>query len=345
MNIICSSLIAADAIMLAAILTTACSGSERAELPDPVKVSVMCVGETSSAGGHVLSGTAESAKTSTVSFSVPGTITDICVETGQRVVKGQTLAHVRNSDYVNAHNIAAAELAEARDAYARLKKLHDADALPDVKWVEVQNKLKQAENAAEMSARAVSDATLTSPVTGVVSRKLANVGQTVIAAEPVFEIVSVDDIRISVDVPESEIGTIAEGQTAVVSFKELSVDSLPGTVSRKEVVANPLTRAFSVKIDIPNPEGKILPGMVGDVRLSSLSMPKGFELPSQAVQLSSDNRTFVWLVSDGKAQLRYVVADELSPQGVIVSSGLAAGDSVIVAGMQKVGSGTTVDAE
>lgn len=89
-----------------------------------------------------------------LSFSVPGTITDFYVEEGQRVAKGQVLARVRSDSYVNAGNIADAELAEARDAYARLKKLHDADALPEIKWVEVQNKLKQAENAAEMSRRA-----------------------------------------------------------------------------------------------------------------------------------------------------------------------------------------------
>ena len=118
------------------------------------------------------------------------------------MTKGQVLARVKSDNYVNAGNIADAELAEARDAYARLKKLHDANALPDIKWVEVQNKLKQAENAAEMSKRAVADATLCSPVSGVVSRKFANVGQTVIAAAPVIELVAVGDLRINVSVPE-----------------------------------------------------------------------------------------------------------------------------------------------
>ncbi|MDE7419188.1 MAG: efflux RND transporter periplasmic adaptor subunit, partial [Muribaculaceae bacterium] len=65
-------------------------------------------------------------------------------------------------------------------------------------------------------------------------------------------------------------------------------------------------------------------------------------LPSQAVLLSSDNHQFVWVVKNGKAQRKEVVADELSANGVYVRSGLVQGDSIIVAGMQKVSTGTEV---
>ncbi len=285
-----------------------------------------------------------------VSFSVPGRITDIYVSEGQRVAKGQVLARVSADNYVNAGNIADAELAEARDAYARLKKLHDADALPDIKWVEVQNKLKQAENAAHISNRAVADATLHAPVSGVVGRKLASVGQTVAAAEPVLELVTVNDLRIAVSVPESEIGDIAEGQTAIVSFKSLGIDSVAGRVALKSVVADPLTRAYTVKISIPNANGRILPGMVGDVviphsAVKSEASAGGVLLPSQAVLLGSDNRQFVWVVSQGKAERRFVTTDNLSSGGILVTDGLSPSDSVIVAGMQKVGTGTPVRCE
>lgn len=65
-------------------------------------------------------------------------------------------------------------------------------------------------------------------------------------------------------------------------------------------------------------------------------------LPSQAVLLAADNRLFVWVVKDGKAMQRFVTANELSADGVKILSGIAPGDSVIVAGMQKVSNGTQV---
>ncbi|MDE6368721.1 MAG: hypothetical protein K2K94_05735, partial [Muribaculaceae bacterium] len=123
-----------------------------------------------------------------------------------------------------------------------------------------------------------------------------------------------------------------------------------GKLSRKGVVADPLTRSYTVKFDIANTDGKILPGMIGTVSVDGLSDEASIEnisqvtLPSQAVLLSADNQQFVWIVKDGKAMRKNVVADELSVDGVTVKSGLSAGDSVIVAGMQKVSTGTIVKA-
>lgn len=337
------------ALAIASMLYSACSHSEKATVTGPVAVTVQQVRMGDSNGSKSFSGTVESSETTSLSFSVPGTISDIYVGEGQRVVKGQTLARVKSGNYVNAASIADAELAEARDAYARLKKLHDADALPDIKWVEVQNKLKQAENAAEISRRAVSDATLKAPSAGVISRKIASVGQTVIAAEPVLELVAMNDLRVAVSVPEGEIGGIVEGQKARVAFKELGIDSVGGRVVQKSVVADPLTRAYTVKVSIPNADGRILPGMVGDVTLERASDAgageRGILLPSQAVLLGSDNRRFVWVVKDGKAERRFVTADNLSSGGILITGGLSAEDSVIVAGMQKVGTGTAVKSE
>lgn len=339
----------AETILLAAVLlfSAGCSHTEKPSMAKPVKVTVQPISFSNSVQSKSFSGTVESSEKSTVSFSVAGTITEINVKEGQSVAKGQVLARVRSANYVNAGNIAEAELAEARDAYNRLKKLHDANALPEIKWVEVQNKLKQAENAAEMSRRTVSDATLRSPVSGVVSRKIANVGQTVIPAEPVLELVAVSDLEIAISAPESEIGNIMEGEAASVSFSSIGLDSIKGRVSKKSVVADPLTRAYTVKIAIPNPQGKILPGMVGEVVIKNnkgdqAKASSDVLLPSQAVLLDSDNRNFVWIVEKGKAARRFIKADNLSSGGIIVTEGLSSGDSVIVAGMQKVGTGTPV---
>ena len=188
-------------VVLAGVLC-ACHHDKATVVP-PVRVDVKVVSSSSpsGAGGQAFSGTVESADASTVSFSVPGTITKIYVDEGQKVAKGQVLARVKSESLENASNIAAAELEEARDAYNRLKKLHDANALPDIKWVEVQSKLKQAENAAALARRAVSDATLTSPMSGYVAEKLADDGQTVIAAQPVLKIVNLDRLQVNISVP------------------------------------------------------------------------------------------------------------------------------------------------
>lgn len=331
------------------IILTGCKNHDKPVAEGPVRVNIEVVGSNGkNREGNTYSGTVEASEEATVSFSVPGTITKVYVEEGQKVTKGQLLAQIKSESLVNSRNIAQAELEEARDAYQRLKKLHDADALPDIKWVEIQAKLKQAENAAALADRAVGDASIHSPISGYVSQKFANDGQTVIPAEPVLKIVNLNTLQISIPVPENEIASFGPQTTAVVKFNIEGNPEVNGKLGNKSVVADPLTRSYAVKFNIDSAEGKILPGMIGSVYVNGLqndsSSIKTTEvtLPSQAVLLSSDNHQFVWVVKNGKAQRKEVIADELSADGVYVKSGLAEGDSVIVAGMQKVSTGTNV---
>lgn len=341
-------------VISAVLITTTASCRSKTDetetVAPPVKVRVEVIGDSldSTSGiAREYSGTTASSSVTTISFSVGGTIRALNVEEGQKVAKGQILGSVNAGDYENANNIARAQLAEAQDAYQRLKKLHDANALPDIKWVEIQQKLKQAENAAQLSERTLSDAVLRSPVAGSVSRKFANPGQNVIPGEPIYEIVSSGNLTIDVAVTEKEIGDFQIGQKALVTFSNPDIAPLEGKVSQKSVVADPLTRAFTVKVNIPSEEGKILPGMVGSVSFPGLTAdnPAAVNLPAQAVQLAEDNRNFVWIVKDGKAQRRFVSVNELVADGVVVEKGLEKGDSVIVEGMRKVGTGTLVKAD
>lgn len=334
-------------VLWAATIFSGCKKEEAPTVQPPVRVSVIAVNDTAFASGRQFSGTTAAASSTTVSFSVAGTIERLYAEEGTRVVKGQLLGKLGDGNLVNANNIAQAELAEAEDAYARLKKLHDANALPDIKWVEVQQKVNQARNAAEISARALADASLYAPMSGVISRKTADAGQNVAPGQPVFEIITVDALDAEIFVPENEIDNIALGQSAVVEFDNHS--PLAAKVSQKSVVADPLTRSYRIKLTLSGDTKDILPGMVCTVSLTpatAVSSPAEavqVTLPSQAVILNHDNRTYVWVVKDGKAERRFVTADELVAEGVLITSGLAPGDTVIVEGMQKVGTGSKVE--
>lgn len=335
------------------IASTGCKRHDKATTAETAKVSIKVVDDSLSNGNlhaGAYSGTTESGETTVVSFSVPGTITATYADVGQQVVKGQRLAAIKSGNLRDADNMAQAELAEARDAYARMKKLHDANALPDIKWVEVQQKLKQAENAASIARRGVGDAVIYAPMTGMISEKMADSGQTVVPSQPVYSIVNLNKMQIAISVPEEDIDLFRQGMTADVGFDNIDCATLRGILRQKGVNADPLTRAYKVKFDIPNPDNRILPGMIGNVAIGKTAAKcdgenirnARYELPSQAVLLDSDNRRFVWIVSKGKAERRFVEADELSADGVYVTKGLTPGDSVIVAGMQKVSSGVGV---
>ena len=337
------------------LLLASCNSKKEKDSPGlmpPVKVRVMEVAAGKNESERVYSATVSSQTSTTVSFSVSGTISYLYVAEGQKVSKGQLLGKIESGDYINAKNIAYAQLAEAQDGYDRLKKLHDANALPEVKWVEMEQKLKQAQNAAEMADRTLGDASLYSPASGTISRKFAEPGQTVVPVQPIYEIVSTDNLEADVSVSENQVASFSVGETAIVSFDNKDIPQIEGKVKSKSVVADPLTRSFTVKVALPSSqEGKILPGMIANVTFPDRNLKtdtltaNNIYLPSGCVLLNEDNRWFVWVVEDSTAQRRFVDVDELVANGVRVTSGLKKGDKVIVAGMQKVGTGTRVVTE
>lgn len=328
-------------------MTTSCGfEKQKSTVVAPIKVEVRAATGGTESGSRQYSGTVESSEGADMSFTVAGTLKGIYVEPGQKVSKGQLLAEIDAASLQNANQVAEATLAQAQDAYARLKKLHDANALPDMQWVDVQSKLRQAENAAAIARRAVGDARIYSPVNGIVSEKLAEVGQTVAPAVPVVKIVSIGDVKVSISVPESEIGAMKPGTKAIITAEAADLSDIEGTLTEQGVVANPLSRTYDVKFKVGNASGALRPGMLCKVVVTSPATAEPtaekIVLPAKAVLLSADNRHFVWLAKDGKAEQRFVETGTLLSDGVEITGGIAAGDSVIVAGMQKVCNGTKI---
>lgn len=331
---------------LGAMLTSCGFKKEKSTVIPPVKVDVIAATGGIPSGSRQYSGTVESGDGADMSFTIAGTLKGLYVEPGQKVKKGQLLAEVDAASLQNANQVAEATLAQAQDAYNRLKKLHDANALPDIQWVDVQSKLRQAQNAAEIARRAVGDARIYSPINGIVSEKLADVGQTVAPAVPVVRIVSIGDVKVSISVPEAEIGAMKPGIKATVTAEAVETGALEGVLTEQGIVANPLSRTYDVKFKVSNATGTLRPGMLCNV---NVDLPKSGEeevseiiLPASSVLLSADNRHFVWLAKGGKAEQRFVKTGSLLSEGIEITDGIVAGDSVIVAGMQKVCNGTKI---
>lgn len=313
-----------------------------------MKVSVLPVADTGITSGRSYSGTVVAGDGAEVSFSVPGTVKAVYVSNGQKVAKGQLLAELNSGTLENNYNIAQAALADAQDAYNRFEKLHNANALADMKWVEVQNALKTARNTAEVARRALDDAKIYAPVSGTVAAKNIDAGQNVLPAIPALKIVALGNVKVAISVPENEISALPEGLVSDITVEALDNIRISGTLTEKEVVADPLTRAFTAKFSVNNADGKLLPGMLCSVALpaDTVNVAAGaIVLPPQSVLLAADNTNFVWLAENGKAQQRFVTVGDITAEGIVIADGLTAGDSVIIAGMPKVSNGTKIIAE
>lgn len=310
-----------------------------------VRVKTMTVAQSGVEDSSSYSGTVEEENGTVVSFATAGTIRTLAVNEGQTVKKGQLIGTLDDGSLRSAYDIAQSTLSQARDAYNRMKILHDSNSLPDIKWVDVKSKLSQAESAAEIARIALNDAKLYAPVSGVISEKSAAVGQTAAPGIPVVKIVDINSVKVGISVPENEISKFAGAASATITASAAPGEVFKGRMVEKAVTANPLSRSYTVKFRVENPAGKLLPGMICDVAVDNAAAPaaaEGMVLPVAAVLLAADNTNFVWLDSAGVAVKRIVVPSAMLPDGIMIESGLSDGDKVIVAGMDKVSRGTKV---
>lgn len=331
-------------LLLIPVLTGCRSNEDKPEAPSPVKVKTMTVQSATYATPKQYSGTMEEENGTSLSFATAGTIQAVHVRLGQQVRAGQLVATLDPASMQNSHLAAQAVLAQAEDAYRRMKELHDKGSLPDMKWVEVQSKLNQARSMEQIAKRKLDDCKLCAPFSGFIAEKNMEAGENVAPGMPVARLVTASALTVRISVPETEMSSVMAGQKAEVTITALGGETFTAKVIEKGVVASPLSRTYEVKLKLEKPDKAIMPGMVAEVSLQPRKADSRplCVIPAHIVQIDEHNRSFVWSVRDGKAHKRVITCDEYMADGVIVSSGLSANDSIIVEGQQKVCEGTEV---
>ena len=366
------------------LLTVSC-GRQKQQEENVVRVKTMEVAATSLYGGQTYSGTIEENNGVSLSFPVGGTVKQLNIAEGQSVAAGQlvavldatTLGYLVSASSATvgqaqaavgqAHvGLAQAEksAAQAFDAYKRMKLLHDNGSLPEIKWVEVQTRYQQAQDAVNQVRQQVSqaeaavqtakaqknislknlhDTRLYAPSSGYISKKFTEVGQNIAPAQPVAMLVDIRQVKVKISVPEDEIARVRLGQTLRFTVSSLPGKSFTARVTEKGVAADPITRSYEVKALADNADRKLLPGMVCDVYVQQASPTAAFTLPANIIQIDVDNRPFVWTVVGGVARKTSVMLGESVGDNVQIVGGLSSKDRIIVEGQQKVSNGMRVE--
>lgn len=332
------------ALLLIPFLTGGQSNKEKPAVLEPVKVKTLTVQSETYAHPKRYSGTVEEENGTSLSFATAGTVQTLHIHLGQHVNAGQLIATLDPASSQNSYQAARAVLEQAEDAYRRMKELHDKGSLPDMKWVEVQSKLEQARSMEQIAKEKLDDCKLYAPYSGVVAEKSMEIGQNVAPGMPVARLVTAASLVVKISVPETEIASVRLGQEAEVIISALNGKKLMAKVSEKGVVAHPLSRTYEVKMKVENPNKELMPGMVTEASLLPYPTENRdfYVIPAYIVQIDEHNHSFVWTVEKGKAHKRFIVCNEYTADGVIVSSGLSANDQIIVEGQQKVCEGTEV---
>lgn len=308
--------------------------------PEGVSVKVQKVEAAVTVSTKHYVGSIEPAREASVNASASGTVTEILVKEGRRVQAGTVLAKISSQSIKSAYDASQATLAQARDAYERVKKVYGTGSVPQVKMVELETKLSQAKASAAAAADALEQCKVRAPFSGEVSSLNINKGEKVVIGQRLLSIVDAGGLEAGISVPENEVCLMGEGAVAKVYVPALD-KTFAARIKTKAVVANSLSHSYRCTLAISDAPAGLLPGMVCKVYMDS-DNASGIIIPSSVVKMDGEGR-YVWTVSDGVVCKTRIETSGFSGKGVIVASGLAEGDMVIVEGASKVSSGMKVN--
>ena len=174
---------------------------------------------------------------------------------------------------------------------------------------------------------------VTAPFDGVITQRNVDVGSLVQADAAsgtfMFTLAHADVIRIQLYVPQDDAIGVTPGTQAVVRVPEIPGRDFPGSVARIADALQPGTRTLLTEIDVPNPEHTLSPGMYCRVELKIPRKAQSLIVPSEAI-IFNRNGLSVAVVENDTARIRPITAVRDFGTSVEVSTGVAAGDRVIL---------------
>lgn len=155
---------------------------------------------------------------SMISFRVIGNIQQIYCDENEYVKKGQLLASLDKTILQNSYDAALSTLKQVEDSHKRLSVLNENNSLPEVKWIEAQTSLQNAQYMVNIAKDNLDNSNLYAPFDGVIAKRIAENGTNVIPGTPVFNLINIEKVKVKVPIPENEISNIKIGQKSKIKY-------------------------------------------------------------------------------------------------------------------------------
>jgi len=295
---------------------------------------------------RVFDGTVEAVHQATVSAQTGGRIAELNYDVDDYVDAGSVLVRFTDEEQQAALRQAEAQLAETKarlteseEEYRRAQNLQqrglgsqrDLDrALAGRESAKAR--VTASESTVEAARQRLEYTTVKAPYAGIVTKRHVELGETVSPGQPLLSGLSLERLRVAVDVPQSVAAEVRKHPVAAVITAQGRVDTGEITLFP---VADPVTNTFRVRLDLPEGQFGLYPGMFVKV-VFSIGEAERLLVPAAAV-LHRSEVTAIYVVSSGSVRLRQVRTGQHFGDRVEILSGLQAGEVValdpVLAGM------------
>ena len=335
-------------LSLAATLILAACGKEPVAAEPVRAVRTLTVGQLSGATTRDYAAEVHARVESKLAFRVGGKITQRAVNLGDRVGNGQALAQVDPADLRFGQDAARAGLAAAQVNYeqtaADYKRYEDLRAQGFISAADLERRnsglqaakaqFDQARAQAGMQTNQAAYAALTADAPGIITAVYADAGAVVGAGTPVLSLAHDGPRDVVFAVPEDQLPVFRrlQGHPGGVSVTLWGGSAaIPATIREVAAAADPASRTFQVKADVPAGAAEL--GQTATVHVELAPADGKLRLPLQAVA-GEGNQSHVWILDKATMKVREQTVVVLRPEGdnLVLDSGLKPGDTVVTAG-------------
>jgi multidrug efflux pump subunit AcrA (membrane-fusion protein) len=227
-------------------------------------------------------------------------------------------------------------------------------AFPKVPGKLVENKVKEGQAVTKDEVLALvnqdqpgqdfKDHEVKSPISGIVAKVPMDPGSMVGPGVPVATVIDIENVKVTVNVIEADIGQVRIGQAADVTVPAYPDRTFHGAVSNVLPMVDQLSHTTKVEVTIPNPSHELKPGMSACASLKLGTHQNVVVIPRTAIIEKMDER-FVYLFKDGTATRSSVTTGYRDDVNAEVLSGVNAGDRIVVSDLEVLKDGTRVQAK
>lgn len=270
-----------------------------------------------------------------------GRVVAIEFSPGSLVQAGSTL--VRLDDAAERADVAEAEAERLKAEFAleRARKLVAKKTIAQATVDELDAAHQAAEARLLRAQKELTDRTIDAPFAGQVGLKQVNIGARVDDDTVITTLDDLAEIEVDFNVPELFFGIVASGQAVKATSAAFGARTFEGMIETVDSRIDRVSRSFRVRAKMPNPDLALPAGMFMLVELT-LTERQALTVPEEAVMVS-DDQISVFVIAGGKAERRLVSLGQREIGLVEIVDGLAAGEQVVVTGLQRVRDGAAVN--
>ncbi|MGM0572082.1 MAG: efflux RND transporter periplasmic adaptor subunit [Pseudomonadota bacterium] len=245
--------------------------------------------------GLMLQGQLEPWRTVSIGARVAGTVDELMVEQGERVEEGEVLLRLSEDGRGTAVEQWQSRIRKLEADLSAAQQLRARDLTSESEILTLQSELSAAKAELARARLAMENLTPRAPFDGTVNRRDVDLGDLVQVGSPLLELVRVDRLKATGQIPQQSVGNVEEGQKATI--RTLDGEALEGQVSFVASAADRATRSFAVEVTVDNPERKRVAGGSATLRISLPEVRAMFISPAY-LSLGDDGRPGVRHVGD-----------------------------------------------